>query len=100
MDRASNPRLLIGGEGLAGATAIPVKDPYPGEVIGTAPLGDASLVESAIAAAATAFPNVRGVPPHTRASLLARVAERLEARRWEFVETIIAEAGKPLVFAE
>ena len=100
MDRASNPRLLIGGEWRPGAAAIPVNNPYTGEVIGAAPLGDANLVESAITAAATAFPKVRAVPPHARASLLARVAERLEARRLEFIEMIIAEAGKPVVFAE
>jgi len=39
---------------------------------------------------------VRGLAGHQRAALLLWVARGIEQRRGEFVETIVAESGKPV----
>jgi glyceraldehyde-3-phosphate dehydrogenase (NADP+) len=95
-----SPRLLIGHEWLSPAATLPVVNPFTGAEIARVPLGDPATIAAAIAAAHAAFPKVRATPPHTRAALLLKVVAGLEARRTEFVETIVAEAGKPVTFAE
>ena len=96
----ASPSLLIGGAWVAAAASAPVFNPYTGEEIARAPLGGAAEIEAALAAALAAFPNVRGLAGHERAALLLRVAAGIEARKAEFVATIVSEAGKPVVFAE
>src|SRR5262245_34852170 len=96
----STPRLLIANEWLSPAATLPVTNPYTGAEIARVPLGDSTSVDVAIGAAQVAFMNVRAGSAHARAALLLKVAAGLEARRLEFVETIIAEAGKPVIFAE
>ena len=96
----SSPRLLVGHEWLCPAATLPVVNPFTGAEIARVPLGDRSTIEAAIAAAAAAFPKVRSLPAHARAALLLKVAGGIEARRTEFIETIVAEAGKPITFAE
>lgn len=96
----SSPRLLIANEWLSPAATLPVTNPFTGHEIAKVPLGDRSMIEAAIGAAHAAFPKVRAISPHARAALLLKVAAGIEARRAEFVETIIAEAGKPITFAE
>ncbi|MDI3260813.1 MAG: bifunctional proline dehydrogenase/L-glutamate gamma-semialdehyde dehydrogenase PutA [Sinobacteraceae bacterium] len=51
-------------------------------------------VPEVLAAAAAAYPRWEATPVETRAALLERAAERLEARRAEFVRLLILEAGK------
>jgi len=63
-------------------------------------MGNAESVRSGIEAATTAFPEARRTPAHRRAALLQKIADGVEARRSEFIDTIISESGKPLVFAE
>lgn len=78
----------------------PVINPYTGATFAEAPLGDEAAVTEAIAAAQAASSVVRAVAPHARATLLTAIARGIESRRGDLVETIIAEAGKPIVFAE
>jgi glyceraldehyde-3-phosphate dehydrogenase (NADP+) len=77
-----------------------VINPATGHVVARAPLGDAQSLEAALAASLQAFARTRNQPAHERASLLQAIAQGLEQRRAEFVDTIIAEAGKPILFAE
>lgn len=94
------PQLLVGGRWLSTAETLSVVNPYTGKEIARAPLGNAQTIDDAIAAAADAFPKVRASAPHQRATLLLKIAQGIEARRAEFVETIVAECGKPVTFAE
>jgi acyl-CoA reductase-like NAD-dependent aldehyde dehydrogenase len=100
MRKSSSPRLWIGGEWIAAARTLPVIDPYTGEIFARAPFGGEPEVLRAIAAADHAFSTVREVASATRATALAAIARGIEERRDDFVDTIIAEAGKPLIFAE
>ncbi len=92
--------LLIGGEWVKGMGEFPVMDPFTGAEIARVPLGDRTTINAAITAAEAAFPKARGTPAHARAALLLKAAAGIESRRAEFVDSIVAEAGKPIVFAE
>jgi glyceraldehyde-3-phosphate dehydrogenase (NADP+) len=96
----TNPQLLVGGRWLSAAETLPVTNPFTGERIAQVPMGNAATLDQAIGAAAEAFPKVRATPAHARAALLQKVAQGIEKRRAEFVETIVAEAGKPVTYAE
>jgi acyl-CoA reductase-like NAD-dependent aldehyde dehydrogenase len=100
MSAKYSSRLFIGGKWVATADTIPVVNPYTGEEIARAPQGGAGEIEDAIVAASRAFPEARSTSPHRRAELLLAVARGIEARKDEFTETMVAEAGKPVVFAE
>ena len=93
-------QLLIDNQWVSTAERLPVVNPFTGEEFASAPLGNREHIAAAIAAAHAAFPNARATPAHARARLLAKVAALIEKRRDEFVQTIVAEAGKPLAFAE
>jgi acyl-CoA reductase-like NAD-dependent aldehyde dehydrogenase len=93
-------QLLIGGQWFKTTAQLPVINPFTGEEIARAPLGNAEHIDQAIGAAQAAFPNVRTLPGHQRAALLLAVVRGIEQRRTEFVETIVAESGKPVTFAE
>lgn len=97
---AKTPRLLIGSEWRETGRTKPVINPFSGEEFAQVPLGDAKTVDEAIKVAHEAFAVTRAQAPHARGDLLARVAHRIEERRAEFVETMIAEAGKPCTFAD
>ncbi|MEO7318756.1 MAG: aldehyde dehydrogenase family protein [Chthoniobacteraceae bacterium] len=92
--------LLIDNEWVSTGERLPVVNPFTGAEIAGVPLGRRDHIEAGIAAAHTAFPKVRATPAHARAQLLLKVAALIEQRREEFVQTIIAEAGKPVAFAE
>jgi len=56
-------------------------------------------VADVIAAAARAYPRWNATPVEIRAGILERAADRLEARRAEFVRLLILEAGKTIADA-
>lgn len=100
MKETVNQKLLIGGEWRGTGANLAVANPFTGEEIARVPLGDRALVDEAIGVAHEAFVKVRGMPAHKRAEPLAAVARGVEARKQEFIDTIVAEAGKPVFFAE
>jgi glyceraldehyde-3-phosphate dehydrogenase (NADP+) len=95
-----NPRLWIGGQWRQTETSKDVVNPATGELLARVPLGDLAMVEAALSAALDAFPHVRKQSPHERTGSLHAVAKGIEERRAEFAEIIVAEAGKPITFAE
>ena len=95
-----NPRLWIGGQWHETRAAKDVVNPATGELLARVPVGDESTIDAAVEAAQKAFVQIRHQPAHQRSAVLAAVARGLEQRRAEFVDTIIAEAGKPITFAE
>ena len=93
-------RLFIGGKWIETAATLPVRNPFTGVEIARVSLGDERTLDSAIAAARDAFSKTRSVPAHERAALLLRIAHGIGTRREEFAGTIVAEAGKPITYAE
>lgn len=73
-----------------------ILSPYDGRVVGEMPVSTADDVENAIRRSQAAFQKMRKLPRFVRADILLRAAELLRARSNEFVQTIAAEAGKPI----
>jgi glyceraldehyde-3-phosphate dehydrogenase (NADP+) len=96
----ASPLLLINGAWVGAVESSPVFNPHTGGEIARVPLGGVGEIEVALAAAAEAFPRVRGTAGHERAALLLRIAAGVQARQADFVATIVSEAGKPVTFAE
>lgn len=67
----------------------------PREIVGRVAAMTTADVDRAVAAAARAFAGWRTSGADTRAALLRKLADRLEARRFEFAATMILEVGKP-----
>jgi acyl-CoA reductase-like NAD-dependent aldehyde dehydrogenase len=86
--------LLIGGEWLGTEETRDVRSPYSDELVGRVSLGTAEHVRRAIDAAEKAM--LEPIPAYERATILDRVADRLEARIDEVARLICAEAGKPI----
>lgn len=96
----NNPRLLIGSDWTTAMDRYAVVDPYTGQTIATVPQGDASLLDRAIAVAHEAFEKTRRQPAFERAAVLHKAASVMESRKAKLVDTIVAEAGKPITLAE
>ena len=94
-----NRHLLI-GDWIEPKEMIAVRNPFSGEHIGDAPMGDSTLVERAINVAANAFERIRRIPPHERAAFLEAVCQGIAASSDAFAKLIVLEAGKPIRFAE
>ena len=75
-------------------TAIEVRSPYSGEVVGTVPRLGAAEARRAVDAAAEAMREP--LPAHRRAEILVRVAGLLGRRHEEAAQLVCKEAGKPL----
>jgi acyl-CoA reductase-like NAD-dependent aldehyde dehydrogenase len=76
-----------------------VTNPWNGSAIAEICMADASQVERAVATAQEAFTHTRAQPAWQRSKVLTRIAELIGERRDEFIQTIVAEAGKPVTFA-
>lgn len=84
--------LLIGGEWIPSPRRQPVLDKYTGATIVDFSVADREHVSAAVAAAQKAFD--QGPPvPYARYEILSRAAALLEARREQFADTIVREAG-------
>ncbi|MFJ6938405.1 aldehyde dehydrogenase family protein [Streptomyces sp. NPDC101132] len=94
--------MYIGGEWrpAAGTDTIAVLNPADEQVIGHVPAGTAEDVEAAVRAARTAFRAWAATPPADRAARIAALRDVLVARKAEIAETVTAELGAPLGFAE
>lgn len=79
---------------------LAVVNPWNGQEITKVCLGDAATVERAVDSCHRAFQKSRKQAAWERSKILTRIAELIAERREEFVQTIIAEAGKPVTFAE
>lgn len=88
------------GRRISTKETAPVRNPWSGEVIDSVCVASESEVTAALDAASAAFEVTRKHSAAHRSDVLTRVAAGIAARRAEFVETIVAEAGKPVVFAE
>ncbi len=93
--------LIINGESIVTAATFPVHAPYDGALLGEFSLGDRTHLTAAIDAAHACFTATTArQAPYERSALLCKVAAALNARRLEFVDLLIREAGKPRTLAE
>ncbi|NVM78211.1 acyl-CoA reductase-like NAD-dependent aldehyde dehydrogenase [Duganella sp. SG902] len=90
-----NTDLLIGGASAAAHTGAVFerRNPASGEVATRAAAATLEDVDRAVQAAQAAFPEWSAMLPGARRALLMKAADAMEARRAEFVERGIAEAG-------
>ncbi len=77
-----------------------VINPWNQQPVGEVEVSGAPQIAKAMKAAVAAFSTVRHQPAWERAGVLNRVADLLVQRRNAFASTIVAEAGKPVAFAE
>lgn len=66
------------------------------QVIASVPMGNEEDVNNAVAAAKAAFPAWSQTSSAERARLLNAIADKMEERQEEFVQTIIGELGMPI----
>ncbi len=92
--------LRIAGEEVTTGDWIEVRSPHSGALLARVARAGAPEVEAAIAAADRSFSATRKLASHRRAAILRAIEDDLVSRRDEYVETIIAEAGKPRRYAE
>ena len=95
-------RLYIGGVWVpsAGTGSIDVIDSTNEAVIGSVPEGTPEDVDTAVAAAAAAFPGWSSTPLAERTALLTKVSEALGARMESLADLITHEVGMPNVLSQ
>lgn len=92
--------FYLDGRWVLTETPEPIHNPWSGEKLAEVCMASAAEVESAVAGAHAAFQKTRKIPACGRAEKLQTICQILARRRQEFVDTIVAEAGKPVAFAE
>jgi malonate-semialdehyde dehydrogenase (acetylating)/methylmalonate-semialdehyde dehydrogenase len=80
----------------SGSEYQPLVNPATGEALGQVALGTAADVETAVAAAAAAFPGWRRTPPQDRIQCLFRLRTLLKDNGEEVARSITVENGKTL----
>ncbi|MBC7755838.1 MAG: gamma-aminobutyraldehyde dehydrogenase [Bdellovibrio sp.] len=89
-------KLLINGQFVNGeGAAISVLNPAIGAEIIQVNEASVAQIESAVAAAATAFKAYKKITPRDRASMLLKLADAIETNATEFSELESANCGKP-----
>lgn len=96
----STRRLLIDNAWVDSPDRQGVFNPFTGGKICDVPLGNAATLDAALVSAHRAFDATRKLPAFERAEVLRRISMGIEKRRRDFVDTIVAEAGKPVSLAE
>lgn len=93
--------MLIGNAWVAAENGAVVEsiDPASGQVIGQFPDASAADVDRAVAAARAAFPAWSRSTPASRAAILWRIADLIEANIDELAEMETLDQGKPLYVA-
>ena len=94
-------QLYIGGSWVQpnGNGSIEVVNPSTEERIGSVPVGDASDVDTAVAAAQKAFPDWSQASIEERAGLLNQLSAAIKERGEELAQLITAEVGTPIEYS-
>ena len=91
------PNFIDGRWAASAATEyVDVTNPARGSVIARTPLSPATEVDTAVRAAAAAFPGWSETPPVVRARAMFRFAQLLEAQFEEIARLVTTEHGKTL----
>ncbi len=92
--------MILAGHSLTPNQDLVVQDKFSRQPIATAPLASALHVEKAIAAGHAAAPTLQRMPAVERKRILQHCVSQLLHSKDDFVQTLIAESGKPIAFAE
>jgi acyl-CoA reductase-like NAD-dependent aldehyde dehydrogenase len=92
--------FYLDGRWVETKTSESVYNPWSGEKLAEVCTGSSEDVERAVASAHSAFQKTQKIPAFERAEKLTAICDLLAKRRQEFVDVIVAEAGKPVSFAE
>ncbi len=76
-----------------------VRSPFDGAVAGEVCQATPADIDEAIAAAASAFKQSRGLASYERSDVLSGTAEALRRRKAELAELITRETGKPITYS-
>lgn len=87
--------LPIGAAWVPAPAHAPVVFPYDGSVIAEAPVGDAELARTAVAAGFAVRREVAATTSGARRAALAEVAGEIVCHREELIDLLILETGKP-----
>jgi len=87
--------MTIDGGLVNGKRTLDVINPATGEVFATVACASRQQAEMAVQAAKKAQPGWEALGWHQRAAMLETMADRMEARSEDFIDTMIAEQGKP-----
>jgi acyl-CoA reductase-like NAD-dependent aldehyde dehydrogenase len=91
--------LHVASRRIEGGPTLSVREPWSGAEIAQVVLADENGAEEATAACVRGFVQWRARTSYERKTLLARVAQEIEAREEVFAELIAREAGKPITLA-
>jgi aminobutyraldehyde dehydrogenase len=95
-----NTKLLVNGKLTKGkGDELGVLDPVTGKVIAQVSEASEEQVTAAVQAAAKAFPNWAATVPKDRATLLLKLADRIESEGAEFAKLESRNCGKPYAAA-
>lgn len=89
----------INGKWLPTEQIFSIHSPWSGEMVGEVSLAGPEEWEKAIVAAQEAARVLKTWSSQQRRQLLEAMAAGVKARRDEFVQTIVAEGGKPVIYA-
>ncbi len=98
--RPEDGRLPIGPGWVRAPAQAPVVFPFDDSVIGSAPVGDASLAQTAVLAAFEARRAVAAMTTGARIGVLQQVSEWIRREAASLVELLVLETGKPRVDCE
>ena len=91
--------FLLGDHSVRTEETAAVHNPYDGALIAEVCMAGAKEIGEVLDLAACTFKEARQTEPVERSRLLRRIADAIGQRADEFVELLIAEAGKPVALA-
>ena len=96
-----NPKpFLLDGRPVTTSETAEVRNPYNGELVAHVCVAGAEDVSRALDVAEKSFAETRHVPLIERSRLLRKIADEIGRRGDEFVELLVAVAGKPVSLAK
>jgi acyl-CoA reductase-like NAD-dependent aldehyde dehydrogenase len=93
-------RALAGGTWRASERTVEIRDPYRGDMVGSAPVCSTADLEAALNAAVEARAKAAAMPGYERAALLRRAAALIERDVATLAELLTREAGKAIKDSE
>ncbi len=91
--------FLLGDHSVRTEETAAVHNPYDGALVAEVCMAGAKEIGEVLDLAASTFKEARQTEPVERSRLLRRIADTIGRRADEFVELLIAEAGKPVALA-
>jgi len=100
-DGLATPKLgeyssLVGGQWQKSGDVIEIRSPYDEALVALVHRAGSEQIERAITAAAATFEDTRKLPSWKRSEVLEKISAGIAARRDDFAQTIVLEAGKPI----